>query len=213
MRKVETKKMVGLALLTSIVVVLQILGGFIRFGMFSISLVLVPIVVGAALYGWKSGAWLGLIFAVMVFLTGDAGAFLAVNPLGTIIVVVVKGVLAGLCAGLVYKAFEKKNTYLATVMAAIVCPIVNTGVFLLGCKLFFMGIVMEWATAAGFTGNVAGYMFLVLAGGNFLFELGVNVVLSPVIVRLINIGKGRSAAPKKAAKKAEDTSAQPGTDK
>lgn len=201
MRKLETKKMVGLALLTAIVVVLQLLGGFIRFGVFSISLVLVPIVVGAALYGWKSGAWLGLVFAVMVFLTGDAGAFLGVNPLGTIIVVVAKGVLAGLCAGFVYSFFEKTtNTYFATIMAAIVCPVVNTGVFLLGCELFFIETVAEWAAAAEFTGNVAGYMFLVLAGGNFLFELAVNVVLSPVIVKLINIGKGRKANYKGTAK-------------
>ena len=52
----KTKNMVGVGLFTAIVVVLQFLGGGIRFGMFSISLVLVPIVVGAALYGWRSGA-------------------------------------------------------------------------------------------------------------------------------------------------------------
>ena len=52
----KTKNMVGVGLFTAIVVVLQFLGGGIKFGMFSISLVLVPIVVGSAVYGWKSGA-------------------------------------------------------------------------------------------------------------------------------------------------------------
>jgi thiamine transporter ThiT len=49
------RNLVGTALLTAIVFVLQVLGSFVRFGPFSISLVLVPIVVGAALYGAYSG--------------------------------------------------------------------------------------------------------------------------------------------------------------
>ena len=56
----KTKNMVGVALFIAIVVVLQMLGGGIKVGgMFSISLVLIPIVVGAALYGWKAGGILG----------------------------------------------------------------------------------------------------------------------------------------------------------
>ena len=57
--KNNTKKIVMLGVLTAIVVVLQFLGSFIRFGPFSISLVLIPIVVGAALLGVGAGAWLG----------------------------------------------------------------------------------------------------------------------------------------------------------
>ena len=46
----NTQKIVGLGLFTAIVIVLQLMGSFIRFGTFSISLVLVPVVIGAALY-------------------------------------------------------------------------------------------------------------------------------------------------------------------
>ncbi len=60
----KTKKIVGIGIFTAIVVVLQLLGSFIRFGTFSISLVLIPIVVGAALYGIGAGAWLGLAFGI-----------------------------------------------------------------------------------------------------------------------------------------------------
>ena len=61
----KTKNMVGVALFTAIVVVLQLLAvGLRALGLFSISLVLVPIVVGAAVYGWKAGAWLGFAFGV-----------------------------------------------------------------------------------------------------------------------------------------------------
>ena len=217
----KTKKIVGIGLFTAIVLVLQFLGGSIRFGMFSISLVLLPIVVGAAVYGWQAGAWLGFVFGVAVLLSGDAAAFLAVDVLGTILTVLVKGTAAGLCAGLaykfvlilmdrhsqkrmpiikkhygigecceegVYKYISRSNRYLAVVVAAVICPIVNTGIFLLGCKLFFFETIAQWGSAAGFE-NVTSYMFIGLAGTNFLIELCTNLLLSPVIVRVISYAK------------------------
>ncbi len=187
-KRISTRRLTGVALFTAIVVALQFLGAFIRFGPFSISLVLIPIVVGAALYGPLSGAWLGFVFGLVVLLSGDAAAFLGVNPLGTILTVLVKGALAGLCAGLVYRALEKLNGWLAVIVAAVAAPVVNTGVFLLGCLFFFLPTVSEWANAMGFP-SVGNYMIFGLVGANFLFELLFNIVLSPVIVRLIKIGR------------------------
>ena len=184
----NTQKIVGLGLFTAIVIVLQLMGSFIRFGTFSISLVLVPVVIGAALYGAGAGAWLGFVFGVVVLLSGDAAAFLGVNALGTILTVLVKGTLAGLLSGLVYKALENKNRTLAVALAAETCPVANTGVFLIGCKLFFMETITGWGEALGYA-DVGNYIIYVLVGGNFLFELLFNAVLSPVILRLIRIGK------------------------
>lgn len=186
--RTNTQKLVGVGLFTAIVVVLQLIGAFIHFGIFSISLVLVPVVIGAALYGASSGAWLGFVFGVAVLISGDAAAFLPVNALGTILTVLVKGTAAGLCAGLAYRAVAGKSRTLAVILAAIICPVVNTGIFLIGCKLFFMETITGWATALGYA-NVGGYIVYGLVGGNFLFELLFNMVLSPVIVRLIRIGK------------------------
>lgn len=191
-KTMETRVLTGVAIFTAIVIVLQMLGAFIRFGPFSISLVLIPIVVGAALYGPWAGAWLGFVFGMVVLLSGDAGAFLAVNVLGTILTVLVKGTLAGFAAGLVYKAVSVKSPTVGGVLSAICCPVVNTGVFLIGCLLFFLPTVTEWGNAMGFQ-NVSSYMLFGLAGGNFLFELLLNIVLSPVILRLIRIGQRRQA--------------------
>ena len=187
-KRFNTRKLTGLALLTAVVVILQFLGAFIRFGPFSISLVLIPIVVGAALYGVLAGAWLGFVFGLVVLLSGDAAAFLVISPIGTILVVLLKGALAGLCAGAVYKALSGRNETLAVIVAAIVAPVVNTGIFLLGCLVFFLPTVREWGQAMGFE-NVGTYMIVGLVGGNFLFELLVNVILSPVIVRLVRLGR------------------------
>ena len=186
-RLMATRALALGAILTALVVVLQCMGQFIRFGMFSISLVLIPIVIGAATCGPKVSTWLGFVFGVVVLFT-DAGAFLAVSVFGTIVTVLVKGAACGLAAGLVYKLLENKNRYLAVFAAAIACPIVNTGIFLIGCVLFFFETVEGWGLALGFE-NAASYMFLGLAGGNFLFEMAANLVLSPIVVRLLQIVK------------------------
>ena len=188
-KKLSTKNLVLSAILTALVIILQFMGAFIKLGPFSISLVLIPIVIGAACCGKGIGAWLGLVFGVVVLASGDAAVFLAINPLGTVLTVLLKGILSGYLAGLTYKLFEKTNTFLAVAISAIVCPIINTGIFLVGCLLFFMSAVTEWANAFGFGNNVAEYMILVLVGANFLFELLTNIILSPIIVRLLNIRK------------------------
>ena len=181
----NTKTLATGAILTAIVIVLQYLGSFIHFGPFSISLVLIPIVLGAALCNKYISAWLGLVFGIVVLISGDAAAFLAVNVFGTILTVLLKGAAAGFVAGILYELLEKKNRYIATIVAAIVCPVVNTGIFLIACRVFFFDTVKEWAAG----GNVIAFMFLGLVGANFLFELAVNVILSPTIVRVIDVVK------------------------
>ena len=183
----STKDIALGAILTALVIVLQLVGQFIKFGPASISLVLIPIVIGSAICGPKISTWLGFVFGIVVLFT-DGMAFMAIHAVGTIVTVLLKGALCGLASGLAYKLFEKKNVYLAVVLSAIACPLVNTGVFLLGCYIFFFDTIKEWGLSAGFT-NVGEYMILGLVGINFLLELAVNVVLSPIIVRIINVRK------------------------
>lgn len=184
MKNTKTQKIVGIGLFTAIVVALQLLAASIKFGPFSITLVLAPIVIGAALYGIGAGAWLGAAFGVSVLISGDAAAFMTINPAGTVITVLLKGILAGLVAGLIYKALEKTNKTVAVVLAGIACPIVNTGIFLAGCYLFFQEWLVSVFGTTGFATVVTG-----LVSVNFAVELGINMVLASVIVRIIDIGK------------------------
>lgn len=184
MKNTKTQKIVGIGLFTAIVVALQLLAASIKFGPFSITLVLAPIIIGAALYGVGAGAWLGAAFGVSVLISGDAAAFMTINPAGTVITVLLKGMLAGLTAGLIYKALEKTNKTVAVVLAGIACPIVNTGIFLAGCYLFFQEWLVSVFGTTGFATVVTG-----LVSVNFAVELGINMVLASVIVRIIDIGK------------------------
>lgn len=179
-KAMSTKNLVMYAVLTAITFVLQYISMFIRTGTFSITLSLVPIVIGAALLGVKGGTWLGFVFGVSVLVSGDAGPFLALSIPGTIITVLLKGAMSGLVAGLIFKALRSKNTTLAVAISAVSCPVVNTGVFILGVFVFFLKYFMT----DGMTIPALIFSFI---GVNFFIELAVNIVLCPAIIRLLKI--------------------------
>lgn len=187
-RSVHTEQLVLLALLSAIVAVLAYFGGFIKIGgLASISLTLIPVVVGATLCGPLAGAWLGGVAGAIFFATPDAAFWFGLSIPGTVITVMIKGILAGLCAGLVYKLLEKTNRYLAVIASAVVCPVVNTGIFLLGSMIFFMKTVSAGAAAEGI--SVGAYLIIFFVGLNFVFELIANIALSPAMVRILDIAK------------------------
>lgn len=184
---VDIRKMTYLAILTAIVFVLQFISLFLRFSAFSLTFVLVPIVIGVSICGIGAGAWLGFVFGLAVFATGDAALFLQFNIPATIFLVFLKGILAGLAAGLVYKLLEKKNRYLAIICSAVAAPVVNTGTFFLGCELFFFkDIAAEFALKAE---EVTLFIITGFIGINFFVELAVNLILAPTIYKLIEINK------------------------
>ena len=184
----QTERLVLAAILTAIVVILQVMAIVTRavLPVFAVNLVLIPIVIGAAVGGVRVGTWLGFVSGVAILISGDASAFLTIDIAGTLITVLAKGALSGLVAAFVYKAVEKKDRYLAVLSAAVVCPIVNTGVFVLGCLAFFMDTIRAWGDGLGYE-NAFAYIFLGVIGINFVIELILNVVLSPVAVRLLDI--------------------------
>jgi uncharacterized membrane protein len=183
----STKKMVLGAILTALVIVLQALATFTTFfGPFSTALALIPIVIVAALCGPAVAAWLGFVFGAVVIFTGGADAFLSFSIIGTILTVLGKGTACGFVAGIVNKLLKKVSKTLAVFVAALVCPIVNTGVFLLGSAIFFLPYAEPIATKFGMDDKGFG-LFVALAFGNFIFEIGMSAVLCPAIHRIVNL--------------------------
>jgi len=188
--KMSTKELTLASILTAIVFLLQFFGCVIKFGTFSISTVLIPIVIGAATCGCGVAAWLGFVFGFAVLINGDAELFYAANIPGTIITVLLKGICCGFASGVTYRAVKTiSNDFIAVISAAIICPIVNTGVFLLGCSVFFMDTIENLAITAGWQGSTAKFMIIAFVGVNFLVEMGINILFSPVIVRLLKLKK------------------------
>lgn len=191
-RSFDTRKLVLLALLTAIVIVLQVLATVIPVYPFRLALVLVPIVVGAALISPLAGGWLGLVFGFVVLLDPTVAPFWALNPAATIVVILLRGILTGLGAGFLYKLIAMKHKTVAVVSAAAAAPIINTGLFILGLYVFFMPIVEGLGEFFPHF-NVAQIIFLGMVGINFPLEFAVNLVLSPAIVRLIQYAKDRKS--------------------
>ena len=189
----KTQRLTGLALMTGIIIVLQIVASFIKFGPFTITLALAPIIIGAALYGAGAGAYLGGVFGVVVFIACVAGWDMGGNilftarPLVTLILCVVKGARAGLAAGAVYRALAQRSPMAGSILAGIMCPVVNTGIFCLGLAGFYYDTLVAWAGGTA----LVYYVITVLVGLNFLLEMAINLVLSSVIVRVV---KARTAA-------------------
>lgn len=179
-----TKKIVGCAVLLAIVAVLQLLSGVIKFGPFSITLSLIPIIIGSIIYGPSIGALLGFEMGFIVLLT-DSAAFYVINPFCTIIICIVKSTVAGLVSGFVYQAISKKNHPLAIILSALVCPIVNTGLFALGCIAFFFPTLREWAGGSG----ALNFLFISMIGINFVIEFVAISIVSPSLVFLIKVIK------------------------
>ena len=188
-KRMSTETLVLASLMTALVVVFQCLATYTTFfGPFSTAIGLIPIVIGAAMCGPAVGAWLGFVFALVVILTGGASLFFMFSIPGTIITVFAKGIACGAVSGLVYKLLNSFNKTLAAILAALVCPIVNTGVFLLGSAIFFMPFADKIADLLKME-QVGFALFIALAFGNFIFEIGMNAVLSPVIVRILDMRK------------------------
>ncbi len=193
--KAKVRKLTLASMLTAIVVVLALLGTAVRIGAFTINLSLVPIVIGAAMLGPWYGAWFGLVNAVVILISGDALLFWIFEPVGTVITVLFKGILSGLASGFVYYLVSKKNKYAAVVLAAIVCPVVNTGVFLLGCRIFFWKHLPAIANMLNVKLKTnLNFVLSVLIGLNFPIELAINIILAPVIARILGFSEDKNTA-------------------
>ncbi len=187
MNSEKIKRMVGIGVLIALVAVMQFVGTLIPpISGFPITLVLIPVVLGSAVYGPSAGAILGGAFGLLVFINcsngtdpGGAMVFQA-NPALCFAVVMAKGILAGLSSGWVYVLLRDKNPYLAMLCSAFICPLVNTGVFIACMLLFFVDVLSAWAQG----GDLLGYILSALVLVNFVPELIVNLLFSPVSARI-----------------------------
>ena len=183
----KIKKITGVGILCAVVVVLQIIANYVTLGSISITLSLIPIVIGSILYGKNSGALLGFINGIIIILAPSTLAyFMPFNAFATILVCLTKTTIAGYVSGLIYEILNKKHYNLSIVLAALCVPIINTGLFALGAIIFFMPVVSQFAPEGA---NLYAFLFLTFIGVNFLIEFAVNSCLSPTIIKIINIFK------------------------
>ncbi len=186
MKTLSSKQIAGIAILTALVIVLQAVGGTISIGAVQLNFTLIPIVLGAIIYGAIAGAFLGLACGVVVLIQVIMGLnpfymlIWTADPIVTIFTCIVKTTLAGLLAGILFELLNKKSQTLAAFVAAGIVPIVNTGLFIVGC-LFMTDSVYKLAEGQ----NVITFILVGLVTFNFFIEFAINLIFSPAICRII----------------------------
>ncbi|MBR2967959.1 MAG: ECF transporter S component [Clostridia bacterium] len=197
----STKNITYLAVLLALVILFQVLSGFMKIGTTTFCLVLIPIVLGGVMLGVRAGAFLGFAFGVVVIVDALCGLdpftlyMLNDSPVFAVLLCLVKGVAAGVVPALLYKAVAKKNERAAVFVAAALAPIVNTGIFIVGA-LMMSGLFME--TMAAFGVEISGlspfYVIVVIGVGiNFFVELALNLVLAPTMHTVVKVVSRRNS--------------------
>ena len=184
MRNRLIRKITGVAMLLALEVILQIIGNYVAIGPVNVNLSLMPIAMGAILYGPLAGLLLGMVNGAIVLI--NAQAFLAISPVWTVIVCLTKTGLAGLASGFLFKLFKGKGIIPGIVVCSMIVPVINTGIFSIAC----LTVLRPWLDGlceALSNPNVGYVLFIVVIGINFLFELGVEIVLTPALIYIIKI--------------------------
>ena len=167
------RKITATAMLTALIVVFQFIGNQIVIGPVSINLSLLPIAMGAILYGPLVGLFLGMVNGALVLLGPGMSIFYDINIPLTVLVCLAKTGLAGLISGLIFKLFKNKAPIPGMIVASLIVPVINTGIYVIACFTVFrsqLGLLMS--------------IFLLY---NFLFEFGASIVLSPALVTVIKV--------------------------
>ena len=142
MRNSNIKLMTQLALLIAIEAVMKLTGLHnIPLGPINMSLLTIPVAIGAIVLGPLSGAVLGFVFGALSFMDAITGAsamtstFMTISAINTFILCVVMRTLMGWCVGLIYAALKKvMKSNVRYFIAAACAPLLNT--------LFFMGYIV-----------------------------------------------------------------------
>ena len=183
----SAKKITGIAVLLALVIVLQAFGGTIAIGAVQLNFTLIPIVLGAILYGPLIGAFLGFACGVVVLIQvimGMVPFYVLIwtnDPIVTTLTCIVKTTAAGFVSGLLFKWLSKKNSLAAVFTASGIVPVVNTLLFIIGC--LFMNAVGDMAGEQ----NLLVFILVGIVTFNFFIEFAINLIVAPAIHRVIGI--------------------------
>ena len=192
--RLSSREVTGTAVLLALVIVLQAFGGTIAIGAVQLNFTLIPIVLGAILFGPIIGAVLGFACGVVVLvqvIMGLAPFYVVIwtySPVVTVFTCIVKTTVAGFVAGWLYQWLEKKNSLVAVFVVAGVVPVLNTGLFIVGCLCMSNSIGVFQSAIPDMAGmNILVFILVGLVTFNFFIELAINLLVSPALQRVILI--------------------------
>ena len=194
-RNRKTIYMVQLALLIAIILIMAFTPiGYIKTLGLEITLIVVPVAVGAVVLGPLGGAILGAVFGLTSFiqcfgLSVFGMALLDINPVFTFIVCFVPRVAMGWLTGVIYKGLCKAPSmnHFKVVIANLCAPLLNTVFFMTTLILLFYqsDYIQGFVTSSG-ASNVFAFV-IAFVGFNGLVEAGLNFVVGSAITKALQV--------------------------
>ncbi len=190
-RRNKTLRMVQLALFIAIIVLMAFTPiGYIKTLGFEITLIVIPVTVGAIILGPGAGALLGGVFGITSFIqcfgmSAPGAALLAINPIGTFILCLIPRILMGWLTGICFVGLKKidKTRGISYAVTSLVGPILNTIFFVATLIIIFYSADFVNAFKAN---NV--YTYLVgFVGINGLVEAGISFVLGTAVSKTVDV--------------------------
>lgn len=188
-KKFDTIYMVEMALLIAIILIMAFTPiGYIRTLGLEITLIVVPVAVGAVTLGPAAGAVLGGVFGITSFIqcfgmSPFGAVLLGINPIYTFIVCVFSRTLMGWLTGVLYQAFLRCNPLkkISVVLANLCCPLLNTLFFMGTLTLFFYQTEYIQGIAEGMGAGNPLIFVLLFVGINGLVEAAACFVVGSAI--------------------------------
>lgn len=191
----RTLKMVQLALFIAIIFIMTFTPiGYIRTPGVEITLLVVPVTVGAVVLGPTAGAILGGTFGITSFiqcfgLSPFGAALLSINPVATFIMCIIPRVLMGWLSGLCFQSLKKidKSKSISYIVANLAGPILNTVFFMIALVLFFYNTEYIQGLVETLNAKNAFVFVIAFVGLNGLIEAGINFVIGSAVSKTLDV--------------------------
>ena len=193
---VRTLRMVQLAVFTAIIALLTFTPiGYIKLPTgLSITLIGIPVIIGAITLGPRAGAILGVVFG----LTSFAQAFglepfgtmlFSINPIATFITCMIPRILMGWLTGLIFQGFKKvdKTKIVSYLITSLAGSMLNTVLFMTSFMTFFYNDSSFQMEVAGFNAANAFTLVIAMVAVNSIAEMIVSGILGTAIAKPIDM--------------------------
>ena len=189
----RTLYLVQLAILAAILLFLEVTGlGYIRISALSMTIMQVPVIIGAIVLGPAAGAILGAVFGLTSFAQAfgknPLGAILLTyNPVGYFITTVVTRTLMGWLCGLIFKGLKRTSLHenLSLVLSSLSGALLNTLFFMSMFLLFFFNSEAVQKLAQGLGTDSPLLFAVLLVGVQGLIEAGICTLLGSSIAKAL----------------------------
>ena len=192
----EKKRIVYLAQLGILAAVVLLMAftplGYLRLPGLSVSLLMIPVAIGAVVMGPAAGAILGCLFGLTSFaqcFMGDVlgGILVAENVFFAFLVCVASRTVAGLLCGVIFRAFKGSRKLGPVLAANLAASLLNTVLFLgmLGLLFFNLSFTPEQAEALGNLGSALAVVIVTATSINAPIELALCGIVGTAVCKAV----------------------------